>query len=382
MATWPDAGPRLMWTFEQAGSGYSGPAIVGNRLYTMGSKDKDECVLALDVLEGKELWSTPIGPLFKESHGNGPRATPTVVGDRIYTLGGQGVLVCLQSSDGKLVWKVDLKKDLGGRVMSGWGFCESPLVDGDRVVCTPGGARGAMIALDRNTGKEIWRTTEVTDPCAYSSILIAKIHNVRQYVQNTAKGVIGVAPDSGKLLWRFPVSTFRTAVIPTPICHGDCVYVSAGYGAGCDCFRLDYSDNEFKPVKLYANRIMTNHHGGVLLYGDYLYGYSDSERGWVCQNFQTGKLVWKSNKLGKGSLTCAGGRLICYSENEGTVVLADASPKGWKEDGRFKLPRESEIRPPAGKFWTHPVVANGRLYLRDQDLIFCFDVKDRLVGAR
>ncbi len=379
---WPAAGPRLLWTFDQGGSGYSGPAIVGNQLFTMGTKDNSECVLALDVATGKELWSTPIGSVFKESHGNGPRATPTVDGDALYTLGGQGVLVCLQTSDGKLVWKKDLKKDFGGQLMSGWGFCESPLIDGDKLVCTPGGSKGAMIALDKKSGKEIWRTADLSDKCSYSSIIIARIHGVRQYIQDTAGAVVGVAVDSGKVLWRHPVSAFRTAVIPTPIFHDGCVYASAGYGAGCECFQIERDGDGFTTKKLYANKVMTNHHGGVVLVGDYLYGYSDSERGWVCQEFKTGKLVWKSNKLGKGGLTCAGGHLICYGEEKGTVVLVPATPDGWKEDGRFSLPKESQIRPPAGRFWTHPVVANGRLYLRDQDLIFCFDVKDQIVRAR
>ncbi len=382
LRTWPSSGPRLLWTFEQAGSGYSGPAVVGNRLYTMGTKDNSECVLALAVDSGKEFWSTPIGSIFKESHGNGPRATPTVDGDHLFTIGGQGALVCLETATGKLVWKKEFKKDFSGQLMSGWGFCESPLVDGDKVVCTPGGAKGAMVALNKMTGAIIWRTTDLEDKSAYSSIILAHVHGVKQYIQDTANAVVGVAPDSGKVLWRHPVSGFRTAVIPTPIYHDGCVYVSAGYGAGCECFQIERDGDSFATKKLYANKVMTNHHGGVVLVGDYLYGYSDSERAWVCQEFKTGKLVWKSNKVGKGGCTCAGGQLICFGEEKGTVVMVPATPQGWKEDGRFSLPRESQIRLPSGRFWTHPVVANGRLYLRDQDLIFCFDVKDQVVKAR
>jgi outer membrane protein assembly factor BamB len=382
LKTWPEKGPRLVWTFEEAGSGYSGPAIVGDRLYTMGTRSNSECVLALDSNTGKEIWHTPIGSIFTESHGNGPRATPTVDGKFLYTMGGQSELVCLEAATGKKVWSKNLRKDMGGQLMSGWGYCESPLVDGDKVVCTPGGSKGAIVALDKSTGKEIWRTTDLQDRCAYSSIIIEDVQGVRQYIQDTANAVVGVSADSGKLLWRYPVASFRTAVIPTPIYHDGCVFVSAGYGAGCECVKLEREGDGFKPKKLYANKVMTNHHGGVVLIGDHLYGYSDSERAWVCQDFKTGKLVWKSNKLGKGGLTCADGHLICYGEEAGTVVMIKASPDGWSEDGRFALPRESKIRPPSGRFWTHPVVANGKLYLRDQDLIFCFDIKDQIARAR
>jgi outer membrane protein assembly factor BamB len=213
-------------------------------------------------------------------------------------------------------------------------------------------------------------------------MIAAEVGGLRQYIQMTMKGVVGVSADDGRLLWHHLQPAYRVAVIPTPIFHNDFVFVTAGYGAGCDLLHLTADGpNGTKAEKVYANKNMVNHHGGVVLVGDYLYGYSDG-KGWVCQELKSGKNVWEEKKkLGKGSLTYADGHLDCYSEDNGTVVLIDASPDGWKESGRFKIPRESTRRGPKGMVWAHPVVANGRLYLRDQELLFCFDVKDRAVGA-
>ena len=380
LQSWPKAGPRLLWTYPDAGTGYAGFAVVGNRLYSMGADASKENLYALDTDNPKQLWSTPFGPRFENGWGDGPRGTPTVDGDSVYAIGGQGELVCVEAANGKIRWHLNLRKDLGGQMMSGWGYTESPLVDGDRLVCTPGGAKGAVAALDKKTGKVIWRSKDFTDPAAYSSLVISTGAGVRQYVLMTGRSVAGVAADDGRLLWRFE-RTSPTAAIPTPIVKDDFVYVSSGYGTGCTLLKLTAAGKGVEAKEVYTNKTMTNHHGGVVLVGDYLYGYSDG-KGWVCQDFKTGKAVWESKKLAKGSLTYADGCLYCYSENDGTVVLIDATPQGWQEKGRFKIPRETEKPRKRGKIWTHPVLANGRLFLRDQDLIFCFDVKGQAVGAR
>lgn len=376
LKTWPEGGPKLLWTFSEGGNGYSGPAVIGDRLYTMGTEAGSDVVLALDTKQGKKLWSRKVSNLSRLDRGNGPRGTPTVDGDALYALGGQGELVCLAVADGNKRWSINLKSDLGGRIMvPKWGYSESPLVDGDKLICTPGGERGTLAALDRSNGKVLWRSEGLTDAASYSSPIAVEFGGTRMYVQLTAKGVAGVAAKDGKLLWRYVQRGFRIAVIPTPIYHNGHVYITSGYGAGCDLLKL--SGNRaggFKAEKVYANKNMVNHHGGVVLYEGHLYGYSDG-KGWVCQEFKTGKIVWAEKRaLGKGSLTCLDGMLICYSEKDGTAVLAEASPKGWQEQGRFKIPRQSEIGQ-SGRVWTHPVVANGKLYLRDQDLIFCYDVK-------
>lgn len=368
LKAWPASGPRKLWQFENAGLGYAGFSVVSGRLYTCGARDKTERVMAIDIQTGKEVWATPVGERYPNDWGDGPRSTPTVDGDHVFALSAKGTLACFQVADGKQVWQTSMV-ELGGKV-PGWGYCESPLVDGDQVVCTPGGDKGAIVALDKRTGKVRWQTTGFTDGAQYPSIVPATIRGVPQYVQLTAKSIVGVGPNDGKVLWTTGFSG-RVAVIPTPIVAGDQVYVSAGYGAGCKSVRVG---DDGQPVLLYENKVMKNHHGGVILYGDHLYGYSD-EIGWVCQDFKTGEQVWSSKNLGKGAVTCADGMLYMISEGDGTVVMIDASPKGWSEKGRFKLTPQTTQRKPQGRIWTHPVVSGGKLFLRDQELLSCFDVQ-------
>jgi len=373
---WPRGGPKLLWTYADAGNAYSGPAVVGNRVYTMGTEGDDEVVLALDAGNGKKVWSSKVGRYFDNRWGGGPRGTPTVDGDRLYALGGHGDLVCLNLADGKEVWTKNLNKDLGGQMMSGWGYSESPLIDGEKLICSPGGRKGSLAALDKTNGKVIWRSEGLTDTATYSSVIVAEGGGLRHYIQVTRGGVVGVAPKDGKQLWKVALGFGGPAIIPTPVCHDGHVYATSGYNSGCGLVKLTPDGSSgISAEKVYANKSMTNAHGGVVLYEGHIYGYSDS-KGWICQDFKTGKEVWSErSKLGKGSLTCVDGMLICYSERGGNVALIEASPKGWKEHGRFKIPKESSIRSGSGGIWTHPVVANGRLYLRDQDLIFCYDIR-------
>ncbi len=367
LKTWPAGGPKRVWLYENAGKGYSGPAIVGGKFFTLATRDGSEILLVLDAGTGKELWTAKLGGVLANDWGDGPRGTPTVDGDRVYALSGPGDLVCIRVADGKVLWVVNMK-DLGGKKPN-WGYAESVLIDGPHVVCTPGGSKGAVAALDKMTGKVRWQSTEFTDPAHYSSIIPARINDTLQYVQRTEKSIVGIAVNGGKLLWQtsFPG---RTAVIPTPIVKDDEVYVTAGYGAGSKLVRIG-PGNEVTTV--YENKVMKNHHGGVILVGDFLYGHGDPA--WVCQNFKTGAEVWNQKALGKGAIGYADGMFYCLEEASGTVVLIEASPKEWKEHGRFKLEPQTKIRSTKGKIWTHPVISNGRLYLRDQDLIYCFDVK-------
>jgi outer membrane protein assembly factor BamB len=369
LKSWPVEGPKRVWLYPNAGEGYAGPAIVGGRLFTMGARDESECLLAIDAGTGKELWVTKIGSLFREGHGNGPRGTPTVDGDHLYAMSGRGNLVCANVADGKILWQQSMTA-LGGTIPH-WGYTESVLVDGDQVVCTPGGGKGALAAFEKITGEPRWRSAQFTEPAHYSSIIAADINATRQYIQITERSVVGLAAKDGRLLWKsaFPG---RTAVVPTPICRDNRVYVTAGYGAGCKLIQIG-PGNEVSDV--YKNTVMKNHHGGVILVGEHLYGYSDGS-GWICQNFKTGEEVWRERgALGKGAIAYADGRLYCLDEGSGTVVLAEASPNGWQEHGRFKLDPQTKIRSSQGRIWTHPVISHGRLYLRDQDLIHCYDVK-------
>ena len=391
LKTWPNEGPKLLWTFENAGVGFSGPAVVGDRLYTMGGREDTSYVFALDVKTGKEIWACPIGKTYRNAYGDGPRGMLTVDGDWLYALDGQGELICVEINSGKKKWSVNLSKDLNGQMMSGWGYSESVLVDGDQVVCCPGGKEGTVAALDKKTGKVKWRSKELTDKATYSSLVPAEIGGVRQYVQLTHKesdegAIVGVAAKDGKLLWYFPRKGYRTAVIPTPIVHDDLVYATSGYGAGCDLLQISRTGEKFEAKEVYTKNsqknAMKNQHGGVVLLGEYIYGYSDGP-GWICQKLKSGESLWDDKvKVGRGSLTSADGYLYCYAESTGEASLVAANPKALDLKGKFKIPRETKIPRQAGRIWTHPVVANGHLFLRDQDLIFCYDVRSQMAAAR
>ena len=370
LKSWPEGGPKRVWLFEKAGLGYSGPAIVAGKLYTLGASEGSEELIAVRADTGKELWSTKIGELLKNDWGDGPRGTPAVDGGNVYAMSGRGDLVCASAADGKMIWQHAMR-EYGGKT-PGWGYTESVLVDGNKVVCTPGGEKGTVAAFDKKSGELLWQSKDLTDPAHYASIIAAHHGGKRQFIQLTEKHVAGIAADDGKLLWSMDWPG-RTAVIPTPIFSDGQVYVTAGYEAGCKLIKLE-ANNE--ATEVYFNKEMINHHGGVILVGDYLYGHSDRPvNGWLCQNFKTGEKVWlEKDALGKGAITYADGMLYCLAEKDGTVVLIDASPKGWKEHGRFKLDPQTTQRSARGKIWTHPVISGGRLYLRDQELLSSYDV--------
>jgi outer membrane protein assembly factor BamB len=373
LKSWPEVGPEREWLFENAGSGYAGFAIVDGKLFTMAGRD-DKCqLIALDASTGKELWSTDLGPMLTNDWGDGPRSTPTVENGLVYALGGKGNLVCVRAADGSEVWRTNLIDDLDGTEPN-WGYAESVLLDGDQLLCTPGGKEGAIAALDKATGKVRWRATELDDTAHYSSIVRAEINGQPQYVQLLEKRLVGISPDDGRVLWQtdFPG---RVAVIPTPLVDGNKVFATAGYGAGCTLVEISPTNEATELYDDKARKLMKNHHGGVLRIGDDLYGHSDGS-GWICMDFATGQQKWREREiLGKGAIAYADGMFYCLSEDDGEVVLIDASPEGWQEHGRFTLDPQTMIRKDRGKIWTHPVIANGKLYLRDQDLIYCYDVK-------
>ncbi|HRT59288.1 MAG TPA: PQQ-like beta-propeller repeat protein [Candidatus Paceibacterota bacterium] len=369
---WPANGPRLVWKAAGLGGGYSTVAVVGERIYTTGDRADANYLVALNRADGKILWSAKLGGKAGAPGWGGfagPRATPTVDGDLVFAVDQWGEMACFNAGDGKELWRKNFTTDFGG-ARPEWGFSESPLVDGDRVMVTPGGPKGAIVALDKKTGAMIWQSREFTDAAHYSSLILVNWGGVRQVIQLTADSVAGVAVADGKLLWR-AVRKGRTAVIPTPIFDSGLVYVTSGYGVGCNLFKVTEAGGKFSVEQLYENKVMQNHHGGAIKIGDYVYGHSDG-RGWTCQDFKTGEVKWQEkSKLGKGSLVFADGRFYLRQEDkQGTVALIEASPEGYKELGRFDQPDRS-----SKNSWPHPVVAGGRLYLRDQDILLCYDVK-------
>jgi len=374
---WTEKKPPLSWTFKQAGSGYSAPVVVGTTLYCQGADDGSDFAFALETKTGSLKWKQNLGAehVGIQERGNGGRGSVTVDGEKLYLIRGDGQIHCLSAADGKMLWQKDFKNDFGGKMMSGWGYSESPLVDGNLVVCTPGGSQGTMVALDKNTGAVVWVCKEWTDDAGYSSPIVAVVNGTRQYIQQSAKGVAGVSAKDGKLLWRVEVEGYRTAVIPTPVFHDNTVYVTSGYTANCVAIRLTATGDRFNAETVYANKNLVNQHGGVVLVNGYIYGYSE-DRAWVCQNLKTGEAVWRerNNDVTKGAVLAVNDRLLLLNERNGLLTVVAASPDGWKEFGRMEIPQRSEVKTSNNMVWTHPVIANGKLYLRDHDLLFCFDV--------
>ncbi len=370
---WPEGGPEKLWTSHDAGLGYSGFATSNGVLFTMGADgstaESNEFVIALKADTGEKIWQTNIGNYLDNGWGGGPRSTPTIAGDLLVAISGKGNVVCLSVKDGVEKWRTSLT-ELSGSVPD-WGYCESALIDGDKVLVTPGGDQGTVACFNLQSGEKLWQSADIKEKAHYSSIIAVDHFSKRQYIQLTESKVFGLDAD-GKLLWKhdFPG---RTAVIPTPIYREGQVYVTAGYGAGCLLLNIT-GDN--KVEKIYDNKVMKNHHGGVLLLGDYLYGHSD-DNGVICQNFNTGELVWSDKKKNgsKGAVAYADGMLYCLTEGDGECSLVLATETEFKEVSKFKLDPQTTQRNPQGRIWTHPVISNGCLFLRDQDVICCYKIK-------
>jgi len=376
---WTVKKPPLAWTFRQAGSGYASPVIVGKILYCQGGAEGIDFAFALDTQTGNLKWKQDLGEEFAESRGNGARGSITVDGDKLYMIRGGGQIHCLSAADGKIVWQKDFKKDFNGKMMSNWGYSESPLIEGNLVICTPGGADGTMIAFNKNTGATEWRCKEWTDDAGYSSPIAADIDGVRQIIQQSGKGFAGVSAKDGKLLWRVEVPGYRIAIIPTPVFNNGYVYITAGYNAGCNYVKPVKAGDSFKVETVYSNKNLINQHGGVVLINGHIYGFSDPPIGsLVCQNVNTGENVWTQkvdNEVVKGTVLAINDRLLVQNERNGFITLVAASPDGYKDFGKMEFPERTKIQTQDNMVWTHPVVADGKLYLRDHDLLFCYDLK-------
>lgn len=413
---WPENGPPLAWRVDTLGGGYSAPSIAAGRIFGMSNRGDKEVVWALSEKDGSEIWVAPLGPAFQQqpSQGKeGPACTPTVDGERLYVEGLAGTVACLQVKDGKIVWQRSLTEDFGGRRPM-WSYRESPLVDGEKVIVTPGGADAIMVALNKLSGQTIWKARMPDSPsaspanpggpggaggrggdrggpggfggfggfgggagAAYASPIMVDFDGQRQYVQLTARALIGIAASDGTFLWRYDKPANRMGIIcSTPLHHDGMVFASSAYGAGGGLVKLSKdADGAVKAEEVYATIEMQNHHGGMILLDGYLYGATGGNEGGAlaCLDFKTGKVLWDQRQTGqrraKGSLALADG-LLYYRMEDGTLILIEPDPKQYTERSRFQQPDRSEL--PA---WPHPVIANGKLYLRDQDVLLCYNVK-------
>ncbi len=385
---WPGDGPKLLWKLEGLGRGYSTISIADGRLFTMGDRkgpdgDEAQYVMAYDLASRKELWATRVGP----PHGDGgARCTPTVDGERLYVIGTDGDLVCCETATGKVLWKKNFAADFGGRMMSMWRFSESPLVDGEKLVCTPGGKEATIVALNKLTGDVVWKCavpdigSRGKDGAGYCSMVAAEIEGVRQYVTVIGRGAVAVAADTGKFLWGYNRIANGVANIPTPIVRGNHVFVTTSYKTGSALLKITKDGDGLKAEEVWFNgpSEFENHHGGVVLVGDHLYGGDGQNKGTpVCLEFATGKVVWKERAPGERSAAVlyADGNLI-FRYERGPVVLIEATPKGFHVKGQF-TPAVSE-----GPAWPHPVIHDGKLYLRAHNTLMCYDVKGQAAAGQ
>lgn len=373
---WPKEGPKLLWQAKNIGAGYSTPAVVGERLYLLSNEGLDnEFVQALSAQDGRRLWQTRLGKVGNPNQQPkfpAARSTPTVDGELLYALGSDGDLACVEVATGKVRWQKSLRSDFGGKPGT-WAYSESPLVDGDTVLCTPGGAEATLVALNKKTGEVLWKSAlPGGDEAAYASALVVEAAGVKQYVQMLQQGLAGVEAKTGKFLWRYDktVSRFK-ANIPTPVVRDNLIY-SAGAGTGGGLVRLKANDNVVEAEQVYFSPKLPAAIGGAVLLGDHLYGTGN--QGMQCVEFATGAVKWDHAALGAASLCLAGDRLYLHGEN-GEVALVEPSPDGYREKGRFTPPDQPKRSQPMEKAWVYPVVANGRLYLRDHHMLWCYDIK-------
>ncbi len=377
---WPEKGPPIAWTATGLGGGYSTPSVAGGKIFGMSYRDGAEVVWAINEKDGKELWNKTIAKAGRVGYGEGSRSTPTVDGDRIYCVGTTGDLVCLKADNGDVVWTKNYGKDFKGRMMSGWGYSESVLIDGDRVICTPGADKAAIACLNKMTGEVIW-TSEIANcgGAGYSSIMPAQVGKTKLYItiMGRSSGCVAVDAKDGKLLWKYAKIGNGTANIPTVLVRDDIVFCSTGYGAGAAVLKMvGDSDGGVKveEVVFHNGNSLQNHHGGMVLVGDHVYLGRGHNNGFpTCVEFATGKIAWKEDRgpgTGSAAIAYADG-MIYLRYQSGLLALLEANPKEYKLVSSFKLPEPSN-KPS----WPHPVIANGKLYIRDQDKLICFNVKE------
>ena len=362
---WPRSGPAVVWSASQLGTGYGSVAVAGSRVFVQGMKNRQSVVTSLDRAAGKAVWSVVLGSAQENDRGSGPRSTPTVDGDRVYVLTENGDLVCLLVADGKVVWRRNILREFNGRNIN-WLVSESPLIDGNRIIVSPGGRNAGMVALDKMTGTTVWVSKELSDEAGYASSVVADVQGVRTIMTLTGNAGIGVRATDGKVMWRYDNVANNTANITTPIYSNGKVFFTSAYGTGGALLGLQVTGESVSAQEIYFTRNMQNHHGGVVLVDGYLYGFNNSIL--TCLEFETGKVMWRDRSVGKGSVAYADGRLYVLSEDN-VVGLVEASPKGYRETGRFSIADQG------WPSWAHPAISGGRLYLRNQNVLASYELR-------
>jgi len=364
---WPSAGPPRLWSISNLGAGYGSVAVSGDRIYVQSRVGRQSTIASLNRADGKIVWSKTLGTAGDNDRGPGPRSTPTIDGDRVYALTENGDLAALKTADGSALWQRNILKDFGGHNIS-WDISESPLVDGNMLIVTPGGRGAGVVALDKMTGKPIWTSKELSDEAGYSSVIAADIQGVRTLMTITSSAGVGLRASDGKLMWRYTRVANGTANIATPIYQDNKVFYSTDYGTGGALLGLKAQGGLVTAQETYFTRELKNHHGGIVLVNGYLYGFNSSIL--TCLEFATGKMMWRDRSVGKGSLTYADGNLYIVGEDR-VVGLVAATPTGYQEKGRFQIPDQG------WPTWAHPVVSGGRLYIRNQSSLTAYDVRAR-----
>ena len=364
---WPTGGPPRLWRVSNLGAGYGSLAVVGDRIYVQMQVGRQSVVASLNRATGQLVWSKPLGNAGNNDRGPGPRGTPTIDGDRLYALSETGDLACLKIADGAIVWQRNILRDFKGSNIQ-WLISESPLVDGDRVIVSPGGRDATMVALDKMTGKTVWTSAGLSDEAGYASAIAADIGGIRTYMTFTADAGVGIRASDGKPMWKYTKAANRTANIATPVFMNGKVFFTSSYGTGGALLNLAAQGGEVKATETYFTQNMKNHHGGVVLVNGYLYGFNDAIL--TVLQFDTGRVAWRDRSVGKGSVTYADGNLYILGENNG-VGLVEATPDGYREKGHFEI---ADSGLPA---WAHPVVSGGRLYIRNQNTLAAYDVRAR-----
>jgi len=364
LRSWERVKPRLLWKFSGLGAGFSSPAVTDDTVYITGKTGDNLVLHALNLRNGRQKWSRVHGPGWRRSY-PGSRATPTVAHGAIYLLSGPGLLVCYRQRDGVPVWKRSLK-EFGGKP-GPWGFAESVLVSGNYVFATPGGPKG-MVALDRRTGRTVWTSQANRGPAHYCSPIMVMVNRMPVLIQGNGGGLFGLDARNGKVLFTDPFAARNTANCPTPAYSNGYVFWAVGYGKGGVCLRLGVRGTKISAKRAWTTKNMVCHHGGYVIHRGHIYG--NNGRGWACLDLRTGGVRWKARGVGKGSICFADGMLYTYGEKGGVCALVEATPDGYVERGRIQVAGR-------GPSWAHPVVAQGCLFLRYGDNLYCFDVRAR-----